>query len=109
MVRLLLQDYRCLLDARDSDSGETERFGLSRFTHDTIAQHMVALAFSLEQGRRTPASCGTRPTLDLVDVCPVSSCFQIGPMTETASKRFVRLAPLCDWAARPSSASLSSG
>jgi len=78
----LLQHYKYLLDTRPPAWGwrtplfaeliearDAERFEISRFIHDTVAQNLVALSFSLEQRQMDPAAHDPALVLDLVDRC----------------------------------------
>jgi PAS domain S-box-containing protein len=62
-------DWRTPLFAKFIEAREAERFEISRFIHDTVAQNLVALAFSLDQRQMDPAAHDPALALDLVDRC----------------------------------------
>jgi PAS domain S-box-containing protein len=62
-------DWRTPLFAKFIEARDAERFEISRFIHDTVAQNLVALAFSLDQRKADPAAHDPALAIDLVDRC----------------------------------------
>jgi PAS domain S-box-containing protein len=62
-------DWRTPLFAKFIEAREAERYEMSRFIHDTVAQNLVSLTFSLEQRQMDPAAHDPALALDLVDRC----------------------------------------
>jgi signal transduction histidine kinase len=62
-------DWRTPLFARFIEAREAERHEIARFIHDTVAQNLVALAFSLEHWQRDPGAHDSGLALDLVQRC----------------------------------------
>jgi PAS domain S-box-containing protein len=65
----LPRDARASLFAEFIRAREIERSEISRFVHDTVAQNLVALTFSLEQQALRPAAQNAELALDLVERC----------------------------------------
>jgi PAS domain S-box-containing protein len=65
----LSRDWRASLFAEFIRAREIERSEISRFVHDTVAQNLVALTFSLEQQALNPAVQNAELALELVERC----------------------------------------